>query len=236
MLQAIIFDFDGLIMDTESSILQSWQELYAQYGHELPVQEWIKCIGSGYGPETFDPFADLETRVGAALDWDTIKPARHTREMTIVEGLPPLPGAVALVEDARARGLRLAVGSSSPHSWVDHHLGRLGLLDHFDAIICADDVAQIKPAPDLFIKAAQALAVEVQHAVVLEDSPHGIHAALTAGIFNVAVPNELTRLLDFSGASMRVHSLEELNVDLLDRALRNVAGRDAAARDDGSDS
>lgn len=226
MLQAIIFDFDGLIMDTETPVLQSWQELYQEHGHELPVLEWIKCIGSGYGPETFDPFADLEARVGAVLDWDALKPRRHSREMAIVEGMRPLPGAVRLVEDAQAHGIRLAIGSSSPHSWVDHHLERLGLIDRFDAIICADDVPQIKPAPDLFLKAAEAVGVGVQHAVVLEDSPHGIVAALEAGIFNVAVPNELTRLLDFSGANMRVHSLEELNVDLLGRALRNSALRD----------
>lgn len=223
MLEAIIFDFDGLIMDTEMPVLQSWQELYTEHGHELPVLEWLKCIGTGYGPDTFDPVVDLEQRVGSALDWDTLQARRRARELAIVEAVQPLPGVVALLDDARAHGLRLAIGSSSPHRWVDHHLERLGLLDRFDTIICADDVAQVKPAPDLFLKAAQTIDVPVSRAVVLEDSPHGIQAARTAGIFNVAVPNELTRRLDFSGANMRVSSMAELNVNLLDRALQNTA-------------
>ena len=115
MLEAIIFDFDGLIMDTEMPVLQSWQEIYAEYGQELPVLDWIKCIGSGYGPDTFDPVADLEQRVGAALDWETLRARRHEREMIIVEGAALLPGVVALLDDAKAHGLRLAIGSSSPH-------------------------------------------------------------------------------------------------------------------------
>ncbi|MBN2472044.1 MAG: HAD family hydrolase [Anaerolineae bacterium] len=223
MLQALIFDFDGLIMDTETPVLQSWQALYADYGQELPVSEWLKCIGAEYGPDTFDPFAYLEARVDGPLDWEALQARRRARELEIVAGLAPLPGVTALLDDAQAHGIRLAIGSSSPHKWVDAHLARLGLLDRFEVVICADDVAQVKPAPDLFLKAAGALDVPVSGAVVLEDSPHGIQAARTAGIFSVAVPNDLTHRLDFSQANMRVQSLAELSVDLLNRALHNSA-------------
>ncbi len=135
--------------------------------------------------------------------------------------MPPMAGVVDLLDDARAHGIRLGIGSSSPHSWVDLHLKRLGLFDRFSVVICEDDVASVKPAPDLFIKAAESLQVAPRNAVVLEDSPHGIVAAGKAGIAGVAVPNELTRHLDFNGAMMRVASIAELSVDILDRALRN---------------
>ncbi|GAB4574348.1 MAG: HAD family hydrolase [Anaerolineae bacterium] len=221
MLQAIIFDFDGLILDTETPVLQSWQELYREFGMELPVEEWLKCIGADYGPETFDPYADLEQRRGQPVDWPRVKPRRYARELEIVAGQPLLPGVQALIDDAIRHGVRLAIASSSPHEWVDGHLARLGLLTRFDAILCADDVAQVKPAPDLFLRALEALHVPARQAVVLEDSPHGIEAARTAGIMGVAVPSDLTRRLDFSGAAMRVQSLAELDVALLARALRS---------------
>ncbi len=220
-LQAILFDFDGLITDTETASLQSWRELYAEYGVELPLEEWLKVVGSEFGPETFLPVDYLEARVDEPIDWAGAEERRLQREKVIVDHLPALPGVEALIADAQANGVRLAVGSSSPHAWVDRHLTRLGLFSAFDAVICADDVEQVKPAPDLFYKAAAAVGVEPHQAVVLEDSANGIQAALSAGIFSVAVPGGLTRHLDFSRAGMRVQSLEELSVDLLNKALTN---------------
>ncbi len=221
MLEALIFDFDGLIVDTESTVLQSWAEVYAEFGHELPMDDWIRSIGADYGPETFDPCADLEARVGQRLDWETIQARRYAREIALANRQPPLPGVIALLDDARRHGLRLAVASSSSHRWVDGHLQRLGLFDRFNAVVCADDVARAKPAPDLFLKAVDLLGVPPRSVVVLEDSANGVIAARAAGLFCVAVPTELTRRLDLSAASMRVQSLAELNVDLLNRALRN---------------
>lgn len=221
MLEALIFDFDGLMVDTESTVLQSWAEVYREHGLELPLDEWIRSIGADYGPETFDPCLDLEARLERSLDWEAIQARRYARELALASQQPALPGVVALLDDAQAHGLRLAVASSSSHRWVDGHLQRLGLFDRFQAIVCADDVARTKPAPDLFLKAVDLLGVPPHRVVVLEDSANGVIAARAAGLFCVAVPTELTRRLDLSAASMRVQSLAELSVDLLDRALRN---------------
>jgi putative hydrolase of the HAD superfamily len=221
-LDAIIFDFDGLIIDTEATVLQSWQEVYARYGVDLPVQDgWVKCIGSEYGPHTFDPVAYLNDRVSDPIDWRALQKARDAREMELVNTLPPLPGVLDLLDEARAINLTVAIGSSSPHSWVDAHLNRLGLFDRFAAVICADDVAAVKPAPDLFIRAAEAINVAPENAVVLEDSPHGITAAARAGIAGVAVPNGLTQYLDFNGAALRVASMTEINVARLQDVVNN---------------
>jgi len=221
MLEALIFDFDGLIVDTESTVLQSWAELYREFGVELPLGDWLRSVGADYGPDTFDPYADLEAQVGRPLDWETLRPRRYAREIAMANRQPPLPGVVALLDDAQAHGLRLAVASSSSHRWVDGHLQRLGLFRRFDAVVCAEDVARAKPAPDLFLKAVEALGVPPKGVVVLEDSANGVIAARAAGLFCVVVPSELTRHLNLSAANMRVQSLAELSVDLLDRALRN---------------
>jgi len=218
-LKALIFDFDGLIADTEMSVYLSWQELYRAHGHELPLAEWLRCIGSDYGPDTFDPFKALEGFTGGSIDWDVVNAERRAREDALNASLTPLPGVEALIAEAQAAGLKLAVGSSSPHSWVDMHLQHLGLWDYFDAVVCRDDVAQVKPAPDLFLTAAAKLGVPPREAVVLEDSPHGLAAAHTAGMFCVAVPNTLTRHLDTSEADLHVESMAGLTLASLQAAF-----------------
>jgi HAD superfamily hydrolase (TIGR01509 family) len=123
-----------------------------------------------------------------------------------------LPGVVDILNAARDHRLGLAVASSSPHSWVDSHLSRLGLFDRFDRIICADDVpaGRTKPNPDLFLKALDALGARADEAVVFEDSPNGVKAARAAGIFVVAAPNPVTALLEFDGENLRIDSLANL--------------------------
>ena len=126
-----------------------------------------------------------------------------------------------LLDGGRARGLRLAVASSSSHAWVDSHLSRLGLAGRFDGVICSDDVApgRTKPNPDLFLLALDRLEVQKEAAVVFEDSSNGVRAARSAGIFVVAVPNPLTSRLGVNGADLTVNSLAELSLDELDDLL-----------------
>lgn len=111
--------------------------------------------------------------------------------------------------------LGLAVASSSPHSWVDTHLTRLGLLDRFDAIICVDDVGVAKPDPGLFLRALVSLGVTRDEVIVFEDSPNGVRAAKRAGIFCVAIPNPITSLLAFDRPDMRLNSLAEISLEEL---------------------
>ena len=126
-----------------------------------------------------------------------------------------------LLNDGRKRGLRLAIASSSPHAWVDPHLSRLGLADRFDRVLCSDDVppGRTKPNPDLFLLAVDQLKVPKEAAVVFEDSPNGVRAAKSAGIFVVAVPNPLTIRLGVDGANLTVKSLADISLDELDGFL-----------------
>jgi HAD superfamily hydrolase (TIGR01509 family) len=218
-LKALIFDFDGLIADTELPIYISWQELYRAHGHELAEDDWVRCVGAEYGPDTFDPFKTLEAFTGGPIDWEAVQTRRQAHEAALLAALSPLPGVEALIHEARAAGLKLGIGSSSPHEWVDAHLQHMGLWADFEVVVCADDVARVKPAPDLFLKAAERLNVQPAEAAVLEDSPHGLTAARAAGIFCVAVPNTLTRHQDTSHANLRVESMADLTLAGLQAAF-----------------
>jgi HAD superfamily hydrolase (TIGR01509 family) len=217
-LNALIFDFDGLILDTETPEVAVWQTIFREHGHELPVDEWAKTIG-GYGISTYDAAKHLSQLTG--LDPVPLRARYRSESDAVIHASPILPGVMDLLNAAADRNVRLAVASSSPHSWVDSHLSRLGLADRFDEVICSDDVApgRTKPNPDLFLLAAERLKVQKDAAVIFEDSPNGVRAAKSAGIFVVAVPNPLTIRLGVNGADLTVKSLSEVTLAQLDSLL-----------------
>jgi HAD superfamily hydrolase (TIGR01509 family) len=220
MMKALIFDFDGLILDTETPEVLVWQSIYREYGFELPVDEWSKTIG-GYGISNFDAAEHLSFLSQGRLDSASAR-ARHRDESTkIVHASPVLPGVISLIRQAKENGLRAAIGSSSPHSWVDEHVKRLGIFDYFDQIICQDDVlpGRTKPNPDIFLKVLETLSVKPDEAVVFEDSINGVTAARRAGIFVVGVPNQLTAQMGVRG-DITVSSLNQLSLHDLDEHLR----------------
>ncbi len=223
MLKALIFDFDGLILDTETPEVVVWQSIYKEYGFELPIDEWEKTIG-GYGVSTFDPADHLSLLSQGRLDAVSSR-VRYRRESdAIIHASPILPGVMDMIEQARKNDLKVAIGSSSPHSWVDAHAKRLGIFDHFDEIICQDDVppGRTKPNPDIFLKALDQLNVKKEAAVVFEDSPNGVTAARRAGIFVVGVPNELTAKFGVAG-DITVPSLTELSLHELNEYVKRVS-------------
>jgi len=219
MIKALIFDFDGLILDTETPEYLVWKDIYLEHGFELPREKWEKVIG-GYGISNFDAAEHLSLLSQGRLDSVSLR-ARHRLESdSIIARASILPGVLDMIRDAKARGLKLAVASSSPHSWVDAHAKRLGIFDHFDAVVCADDVGvgRTKPNPDLFLSALNQLQVRKDAAVIFEDSPNGVTAANRAGVFVVAVPNPLTALLKIDGANLTLESLANLSLpELLDQ-------------------
>jgi HAD superfamily hydrolase (TIGR01509 family) len=216
MLKALIFDFDGLILDTETPEYNVWQAIYREHGFELPHEEWGKIIG-GYGISDFDAADHLSLLSQGRLDAVSLRDRHHQEAAAITLAQPVLPGVMNLIRDAKRLGLKVAIASSSPHSWVDNHAKRLGIFHHFDKVICADDVAvgRTKPNPDLFLKALDQLQVQKEAAVVFEDSPNGVLAARRAGIFVVAVPNAVTSTLVFDGANLIVKSLSDLSMSIL---------------------
>jgi len=219
MLKALIFDFDGLILDTESPEYFAWKDIYHEHGFELPHDEWGKIIG-GYGLSNFDAAEHLSHLSQGRLDSASLR-ARHRLECdAAIARESILPGVLETIREAKRLRLKLAIASSSHHAWVDGHAKRLGIFDHFDAVVCADDVGvgRTKPQPDLFLSALNQLQVGKDAAVILEDSPNGVKAANRAGVFVVAVPNPVTSLLAIEGANLILKSLSDLSLsELLDK-------------------
>jgi HAD superfamily hydrolase (TIGR01509 family) len=198
MIHALIFDFDGLLADSEAPSLVSWQELYAAHGHELPLERWRLLVGTWESP--WDPRVELEQRCGAELPWHELEPARRAREHELAAGCGLMPGVAAFLDEAGEAGLPLAVASSSAHAWVDGHLTRLGIRERFTCVLTRDDVARTKPDPELFVRAAACLGVAPSEALAFEDSRNGLVAAAAADIPCVVVPNELTAGMAFPEA------------------------------------
>jgi HAD superfamily hydrolase (TIGR01509 family) len=207
---ALIFDFDGLIVDSETPGFQAWSEVYASHGCALPFEKYSACIGTIGG---FDLHAYLEEQSGRPLDRTDLERACNTRWLQLMHAQPLLPGIAACVSAARQRGLKLAIASSSTQTWVTRNLRKFGLLDHFDAICTSDYVSTVKPDPALYLLALEKLGVTADAAIAFEDSPNGILAAKRAGIFCIAIPNPLTKDLPLDMADRRLRSLEEFNLD-----------------------
>ncbi len=219
IIRALTFDFDGLILDTETAEHQAWQEVYRQHGTELPLDRWVECIGTD--AKAFDPYEQLERQLGELVDRAAIRRHRRLRTAEILADRSTLPGVRDFIEAATARGIRLGVASSAREAWVAEHLQRLGLYDAFDAIRCADHVAKVKPDPAVYLSICEALEVDPSSAVAIEDSPNGILAAKRAGLFCLSVPNLMTRSLSMDAADLVVVSLATITLDeLIARAAR----------------
>jgi HAD superfamily hydrolase (TIGR01509 family) len=212
VIRAIVFDFDGLILDTEEPVYRSWLEVYQAHGQELPFERWIQIVGST--TTGFHPQNHLEERLGRPLPKEVLdrRIGRRT-EMILAQKL--LPGVVLRLDEARAAGIKLGVASSSTSDWVRGHLARLGILEKFDCIRCRDDVARAKPEPDLYVAVLECLGVSASEAIAIEDSPNGITAAKRAGMRCVAIPNSITAGLDLSRADLVLPSLADVTLDQL---------------------
>jgi HAD superfamily hydrolase (TIGR01509 family) len=211
---AYVFDFDGLILDTESSAYQSILEEFAAVGLAFELETWQLRIGAGITNDWLD---ELERLCPSPIDRELVVERRRRRKLALLEGCAVLPGVVERVAEAHALGLGLAVASSSPRDWVEPHLDRLGLLGSFDVVLTRDDVDQAKPAPDLYLAAMRALGVESHRSIAFEDSHNGCRAAKSAGMWCVVVPNAITTGQDFGAADLVVSSLAEVDLEVLRR-------------------
>ncbi len=215
-IKALIFDFDGLILDTETPDVHAWESIYAEYGFPFPLDSWAQIIG-GTGASSFNAAAHLQSLLTDPLDLEDLQKRQNHLSHSLVAEQTLMPGVLDYLHEAKRLGLKLAIASSSPHSWVDTHARRLGIFENFDRVICAEDVGigRTKPHPDLFLKALDQLQVRKEEAIVFEDSPNGVRAAHAAGIFVVAVPNSVTSLLSIENANLTLTSLSNLSLSEL---------------------
>jgi HAD superfamily hydrolase (TIGR01509 family) len=211
-LGAVVFDFDGLIVDTETPIFEMCRAALEELGHDITVDRWATVVGLGDA----DSWAALCAAVGADLEREAYEEVYRRQDRSWYDVVPVMPGVVELLDSLRVAGVPTAVASSSPASWIERHLDRLGLLDRFDSVATEDRVGgRAKPLPDTYLLACRDLGVDPADAVALEDSANGIRAALAAGMAVVSVPSFITSHTDLSAAHHTVPSLTELTVDHL---------------------
>ncbi|MBV9850647.1 MAG: HAD family phosphatase [Armatimonadetes bacterium] len=216
-LQAAIFDCDGLLADTETPDYEAWRAIYADHGLPFTIESWAETIGTAKGHSARDWHAPLAARVGPTYDRAAVQARRRAHYQAAIEALRPMPGAVALLDALQDENIPCAVASNSDAVWVERVLTITGLRSRFAALATADEVERPKPAPDVYLLAAQKLGVAPAACVAFEDSPRGLQAAHAAGMITVAVPTTLTRHLDFAQAHHLVESLEHLTPDALRR-------------------
>ncbi|NLB70617.1 MAG: HAD-IA family hydrolase [Chloroflexi bacterium] len=211
--KCLIFDFDGIILDTETAEVAVWHDLYAEAGLTFDMEAYLETIGRN-DPFTFDPAEPLAKREGEQRSAEQIHKECRMRTFLHAQKLDLMEGVSELIVSAKARGCLLAVGSSAEHWWIQSHLTRLGIYDQFDTIVTFDDVENAKPAPDIFLKVLENLDVFRANALVFEDSQNGILAAHRAGIRAIAVPNSITKAQDFTLAEAVLPSLAHFDLDL----------------------
>jgi HAD superfamily hydrolase (TIGR01509 family) len=228
VIKGLIFDFDGLIMDTESPEVEVWRAIYAEYDQEFPIQVWIRDV-VGATIANFDPAAHLAAVTGRRLNLPELQSRARLYRLQKLGTLSSQPGVADYVQTARRLGLRMAVASSSAHAWVEGYLHQLSLFGYFEAIICQEDVRRIKPDPELFLAALDALKLQADEALAFEDSPNGVLAARRAGLRVVAVPNSITAHGAFEGTSLVLASLAELPLEDLLRQINSEIRQETPA-------
>jgi HAD superfamily hydrolase (TIGR01509 family) len=220
LIEAVVFDFDGLVFDSETHEYETVRELFTEHGAELKLEVWSRCVGRA--ANFFDPYAHLEELTGRTLDREALRALRRSRFSARIEGTGPIEGVEDALAAARALGLKVGLASSGSREWVRGQLERLGLLERFDCIRTREDVAHAKPDPELYLSVLECLGVRPRDAVAFEDSPNGALAARRAGMYCVVVPNQVTEGLEFGEHDLRLDSLA--GADLAELLARLVAG------------
>ena len=210
--KAVIFDFDGTIIDTESAWFDIYQEiLKEQHEFNLTLEEFVKVVGST--DEALFDFIDQSLDV--PVDQTAFHEQVDKRFNIIREQLALRDGCLETIKELQSRGIVLAVASSSNREWIEGFLTQYGLLGYFPTIVSSDDVSEVKPSPEIYEVALERLGITAEEAIAVEDSYNGSIAAITAGIHCLIIPNDVTRSLSFHEKGQLIESFTDFDYSLL---------------------
>lgn len=221
MIKAIIFDFDGLMVDTESIWYEAYRDALVEYDFHLTLEHFGRVIGTS--SDALDRL--IQENIAMDVDINIINEKAHNyyNEKLLTPVLRE--GVQAYVDSAKEAGMKLAVASSSSRDWVTGYLEKLGILQEFKVIKTREDVAQVKPNPALYLAALEELGVDADEAIVFEDSFNGLKAACASGIKCVIVPNPVTAHLPFEGHALQLHSMADMKLTEVIEELLQVKKR-----------
>ncbi|TGA99146.1 HAD family hydrolase [Sporolactobacillus shoreae] len=214
MIKAIVFDFDGVILDSERIMYLVMQKMFHKYHVDLPLSVWSQAIGTQHG---FDSIRYLEENGHVKIDRESFLEERNQLFNTLVDREDVLPGVESVLRQASELGLKIGLATSSKGDWPRRHLKRLGLADYFQSIKSWDDVQKVKPDPALYIQSLQSLQVEPKEAIAIEDSFNGSLAAKKAGMYCIVVPNAVTKQMPFGHVDGCFNSLQDVSLTKLMR-------------------
>lgn len=209
MIKAIIFDFDGLVLDTETHQYLAHREIFLEHNTDLAIEVWGICVGT---VGNFDPWEHLEKCIGKPVDRVALTARCEEKFRRVVANEEARPGVTAYLQTAESLGLKIGLASSSTRQWVESFLDKLGLLAYFDCLCTSDDVSKVKPDPELYNLALKRLGVKPNEVIAFEDSAHGAVAAKNAGLHCVIVPNAVTETFAFPPVDLRLASMSDLTL------------------------
>jgi putative hydrolase of the HAD superfamily len=211
MIKAIVFDFDGTVIDTETAWYVAFRDAYRKYDVELTLKQYSECIGTSL--HSFNPYDYLVTHLHLPIDLDEFRKSVKEYHTKLMETENVRPGIVDFLKLAKQKELKVGLASSSVSTWVNSFLSKLDLLSYFDCVRTSDHVSHVKPDPQLYLQTLDCLGVKQHEGIAIEDSPNGAKAAVAAGLYCVVVPNSITKYLQFGPVHQRAYSLSDLDFD-----------------------
>lgn len=208
MIKALIFDFDGLIIDTEDVWYKAYSNiLNRDYSFDLKVENFARFVGSGG-----NKFWDYLSKEIEDLRESELKLQSRTHFDDLIINYGAREGVEDYLREAKASNMKIALASSSSYEWVTTHLKRLDLIHYFDDIVTSDDVEETKPSPELFFKSIHNLDVDPKNILVFEDSLNGLIASKSAQLKTVIVTNNVTKHLQFNNHDLKIKSMDDMTL------------------------
>lgn len=210
MIKALVFDFDGLMVDTETPAYHAFCKVYAEYGKELPLEMYAQCVGTSF--DVFNPYTYLAEILQHSVNPEVIRKQVDVCYKELLQHIQPRPGVVDYLTEARELGIKIGLASSSFFNWIEPYLTKFDMHHFFDLICTADLVKQVKPDPELYLLSLQKLEVKAEEAISFEDSLNGFAAAKKAGLHTVIVPNEMTSTFPFEYFDLKIPSMKSMSL------------------------
>lgn len=219
LIKGVIFDFDGLIVDTETTWYEAFKEVFWESHHlNLDLIGYSQCIGTG-NDVLYRYFRKL---AGDSVDCELLEEQATVKYENLMKAPVLREGVIEYLNEAKQSNLKIALASSSSKEWVHTYLKQLNIIDYFKIINTKDDVSNVKPDPELYDKTLKDLGLSPKETIVFEDSINGLSAAKAAGIRCVIVPNSVTKNLKFENFDDRIDSMKEITLSELLKKLERM--------------